>query len=218
MQFEATRTDPAPDADALRLAERHARHACGLDPGLAEAWATLGFVPERTGRPEDALAVLKRAVTLEPDNWRHQVRLALGSWGETRLRAARAALKRCPQLPMAHWLAATVFVSRHALDQAERDVDLGLAVAGEPRGHLYGREIAANAWYAKGACCLTAGDRDAARAAFGEAIARVPLHPMAHAGRRALNDPPVQADAGNSTSAPPEPRHPPSPKSASVSE
>ena len=160
------------------------------DPELAEAWATLGFVLERTGRPEDALAALERAVTLEPDNWRHQVRLALGSWGETRLRAARAALKRCPQLPLAHWLAATVFVARHALDQAERDVDLGLAVAGvespeaapystvalhwlkgllrnaagdtaaamasfdrelaqEPRGHLYGREIAANAWYAK---------------------------------------------------------------------
>lgn len=235
MQFEATRTDPEPDAEALRLAERHARHACGLDPELAEAWATLGFVLERTGRPEDALAALERAVTLEPDNWRHQVRLASGSWGETRLRAARAALKRCPQLPLAHWLAATVFVARHALDQAERDVDLGLAVAGvespeaapystvalhwlkgllrnaagdaeaalasfdkelaqEPRGHLYGREIAANAWYAKGACCLAAGDRDAARADFAEAIARVPRHPMAHAGCRILDDSPVSAE------------------------
>ena len=223
MQFEATRTDPAPDVEALRLAERHATHACGLDPELAEAWATLGFLLERTGRPEHALAALERAVTLEPDNWRHQVRLALGSWGETRLRAARSALKRCPQLPLAHWLAATVFVARHALDQAERDVDLGLAVAGvespeaapystvalhwlkgllrnaagdvdvalasfdkelaqEPRGHLYGREIAANAWYAKGACCLAAGDHDAARAAFSEALARVSRHPMAHAG------------------------------------
>lgn len=239
MQFEATRTDPAPDAEALQLAEHHARHACGLDPELAEAWATLGFVLERTGRPEDALAALERAVTLEPDNWRHQVRLALGSWGETRLRAARAALKRCPQLPLAHWLAATVFVARHALDQAERDVDLGLAVAGvespeaapystvalnwlkgllrnaagdtdaaivsfdkelaqEPRGHLYGREIAANAWYAKGACCLAAGDRDAARAAFSEAITRVPRHPMALAGLAIANGEPPCAgcDAG----------------------
>jgi tetratricopeptide (TPR) repeat protein len=239
MQFESTRTDPAPDAEALRLAERHARHACGLDPELAEAWATLGFVLERTGRRADALAALERAVTLEPDNWRHQVRLALGSWGETRLRAARAALKRCPQLPLAHWLAATVFVARHALDQAERDVDLGLAVAAvespeaapyptvalhwlkgllrnaagdvdeamasfdqelamEARGHLYAREIAANAWYAKGACYLAAGERDAAGTAFAEAVARVPGHPMALAGLAIVNGQPpcACADAG----------------------
>ena len=57
------------------------------------------------------------------------MRLALGSWGETRLRAERRALAQCPQLPLAHWLAATVFVARNALDQAERDVDRALAVA-----------------------------------------------------------------------------------------
>jgi len=129
MQFEATRTDPVPDVAALRLAESHALNACHIDPHLAEAWATLGVVLERTGRRADALAALERAVVLEPDNWRHQVRLALGSWGETRLRAARRALAQCPQLPLAHWLAATVFVARHALDQAERDVDRALAVA-----------------------------------------------------------------------------------------
>ncbi len=150
MHFEATRTDPAPDAVALRLAESHALNACHLDPHLAEAWATLGFVLERTGRRADALAALERAVALEPDNWRHQVRLALGSWGETRLRAVRRALAQCPQLPLAHWLAATVFVARHALGHAERDADRGLAVAAfdqelalEARGHLYSREAAA---------------------------------------------------------------------------
>jgi hypothetical protein len=64
----------------------------------------------------------EHVVTPSP-NVRHQVRLALGSWGETRLRAARRALAQLPQLPLAHWLAATVFVARHALDHAERDVD-----------------------------------------------------------------------------------------------
>lgn len=223
MQVEATRTDPAPDTDALRLAESHAQRACHLDPELAEAWATLGFVLERTGRREDALAALERAVAFEPDNWRHQVRLALGSWGETRLRAARRALAQCPHLPLAHWLAASVFVARDALDNAEREVDAGLGVAAvespdaapfsmvalhwlkgllclargaadeamasfdreltlEAHGHLYAREAAANTWYAKGACQLGHGDRDAARSAFLEAVARVPRHPMAQAG------------------------------------
>jgi Flp pilus assembly protein TadD len=63
MQFESRRTDPTPHTEALK----------------AEAWATLGVVLERTGTCADALAALQRAVTLEPDNWRHQVRLALGS-------------------------------------------------------------------------------------------------------------------------------------------
>ncbi len=63
----------------------------------------------------------------------------------------------------------------------------------EVRGHLYSREAAANTWYAKGACCLDAGDRDAALAAFREALARVPGHPMAHAGLAILDDQPVPA-------------------------
>ena len=169
MLFEATRTDPAPDADALRLAKRHARHACALDPHLAEAWVTLGFVLERTGRRADALAALERAVALEPDNWRHQVRLALGSWGETRLRAARRALAQCPQLPLAYWLAATVFVARSALDQAEWDVDRALAVALEsPDSAPY--SMVAPRWL-KGLLRLAAGDAAEAMASFNQELA-----------------------------------------------
>ena len=58
MQFEATRTDPAPDAEALRLAASHARHACALDPDLAAArpgtvWLSNeapGVLPDITAR------------------------------------------------------------------------------------------------------------------------------------------------------------------------
>jgi len=83
----------------LRLA-RQSRARLDMLAGRRRSLAS--FVLERTGRRDDARAALGRAVTLEPDNWRHQVRLALGSWGETRLRAARRALAECPHLPLAH--------------------------------------------------------------------------------------------------------------------
>ncbi len=57
----------------------------------------------------------------------------------------------------------------------------------ERRGHLYARECCANTWYALGALALLLGDRDAARAAFLEAIDRVPRHPQAHAGLAILD-------------------------------
>ncbi|MEP6918792.1 MAG: tetratricopeptide repeat protein, partial [Acidobacteriota bacterium] len=226
--FEATRTDAEPHVEALQVASVHAHHACRLDPDLAEAWATLGFILERTGERDDALSALTGSVALEPDNWLHLVRLAAASWGQRRIDAARRALAECPQLPVAHWLAASVYVARGTLDKAGHEVHAGLemiaaeargsarfstvafhwmagllclareapddAVAAfdrelalEARGHLYARECAANTWYAKGACLLRLGHRDAARAAFGEAISRVPLHPMAHAGLAIAN-------------------------------
>jgi hypothetical protein len=52
----------------------------------------------------------------------------------------------------------------------------------EPRGHLYAKECCANAWYAIGAGNLRHGDSAKALAAFEQAIARVPRHPMARAG------------------------------------
>jgi tetratricopeptide (TPR) repeat protein len=223
LAFEATRAGATPDAGARDLALSHAREACRLNPQYGEAWATLGFVLECGGNQTDALAALRRAVTLEPDNWRHHVRLAYASWGEDRLRAARQALALLPDCAMAHWLIASVFVARGALTQAERELDAALTMlADEPRmperfsvvalhwlkglllhargdddgamamferelalesrGQLYARECCANAWYAIGACRLRRGDDAGAREAFEQALARVPRHPMAHAG------------------------------------
>ncbi|HEY7171888.1 MAG TPA: winged helix-turn-helix domain-containing protein [Vicinamibacterales bacterium] len=126
MQFEMTRAEPSPDLAALAVAAEHAREACRLDAEYGEAWATLGFVLERTGERPNALAALRRAVSLEPDNWRHHVRLSYGSWGDERLRAARRALALLPGLAMAHWLAATVHVAREAFADAERELRAGL--------------------------------------------------------------------------------------------
>jgi len=136
MRFEMTRADPAPDLDSLAAATNHARESCRLDPRYGEAWATLGFVLDRTGAGVDAVAALSRAVSLEPDNWRHHLRLAAVSWGEARLRAARRTLTLLPGCPLAHWLAATVHVARQSLDEAERELTAGgaaLAAGGETR-------------------------------------------------------------------------------------
>jgi tetratricopeptide (TPR) repeat protein len=133
MQFEMTRADESPDTAALAMAAQHAREACRLHPDYGEAWATLGFVLERTGHHPDALAASRRAVTLEGDNWRHHLRLASISWGEERLREARRTLALLPGFPLAHWLSATVHVARQALDEAERELDAGIAGQAGPQ-------------------------------------------------------------------------------------
>ncbi|MEP7310856.1 MAG: winged helix-turn-helix domain-containing protein [Acidobacteriota bacterium] len=132
MQFEMTRSDPVPDADALATALHHATEACRLDPQYGEAWVTLGFVLERTGNHADALAASRRAVALEADNWRHRLRLSYASWGEERLREAQRALALLPGFPLAHWLAASVHVARQALPEAERELMAGLAAQRGP--------------------------------------------------------------------------------------
>ena len=135
MRFEMTRADPAPALDSLAAAANHAREACRLDPNYGEGWATLGFVLDRTGAAVDAAAALTRAVSLEPDNWRHHLRLAAVSWGEARLRAARRTLALLPGCPLAHWLAATVHVARQAPDEAERELGEGARALSARGGH-----------------------------------------------------------------------------------
>jgi DNA-binding winged helix-turn-helix (wHTH) protein/Tfp pilus assembly protein PilF len=127
MQFEMTRADTSSDTAALAMAAQHAREACRLWPDYGEAWATLGFVLDRAGHHTDALAASRRAITLEADNWRHHLRLASVSWGEERLREARRTLALLPGFPLAHWLSATVHVARQAFDEAERELDAGIA-------------------------------------------------------------------------------------------
>jgi DNA-binding winged helix-turn-helix (wHTH) protein/cytochrome c-type biogenesis protein CcmH/NrfG len=224
-QFEASRADVTPDRLALTRSVEHARNACRLSPDWGEAWATLGFVLNRVGHGDDGLAALRRATTLEPDNWRHHLRAAVGSWGEERLRAADRTLQLMPGLALAHWLVATVHVARQSFERAEREVETGAAaqdaqagqrfaavglhwlhgllrlhrgdaegareafareLAFEPSGHLYARECCAQVWYSIGAIANRAGDTDQALSAFGEALARVPGHPLALAATAAL--------------------------------
>jgi DNA-binding winged helix-turn-helix (wHTH) protein len=170
MQFEMTRADPAPDAEAIALAVRHARDACRLDSHSGEAWATLGFVLDRVGDRLDARAASRRAVTLEPDNWRHHFRLAYVSWGEERLRAAHETLARLPGFPLAHWLAATVYVARQLPGEAVRELDAGLAAeAAEPaRGARFG-PVALH--WLRGLIALSRGDETSAMHDFERELA-----------------------------------------------
>ncbi len=137
--FEATRVDEAPDVQALQTAGHHAREACRLDAVSGEAWATLAFVLSRTGVSAEATAAGRRAIALEPENWRHHVRLASVAWGEERLRAAHRALQLLPGVGLAHWLAATVYVARQAFDEAERELVVGTeAQDRQPEGGRFG--------------------------------------------------------------------------------
>jgi tetratricopeptide (TPR) repeat protein len=189
----------------------------------------LGFVLDRTGDHADALAALRRAVSLEGDNWRHRIRLSYASWGEERLREARRTLALLPGFPLAHWLAASVHVARQAVTEAERELTAGIGaqhaetggatrftgiallwlrglirladgdetgaladfegeLSHETSGHLYARECCANTWYAIGALRLRRGELAEARAAFAQALDRLPIHPMARAGLAVLAD------------------------------
>ncbi len=229
MHFEATRADEVPDADALLRAGHHAREACRLDAQSGEAWATLALVHFRSGLGVQAIAAARRAVMLEPDNWRHHLRLAYVAWGEERLRAAQKALALFPEFALARFLAATVYVARQAFDLAEQELRAGAAAqdaqAGshaftsvgshwllglvrlargdehealdalhreltfEATGQVYGRECAANTWYAIGAVMLRQGRRADAARAFERALERVPSHLLSMVGLTTVQDP-----------------------------
>lgn len=127
LQFEGARAQAVFDRDTLARALHHAGEACRLDPSSAEAWCVLGLASHQAGDTVRALAASQRAIALEPDNWRHRLRLAYVSWGEERLRAARRALELCPGLALAHWLAATVYIARQAFAEADRELVAGAA-------------------------------------------------------------------------------------------
>jgi tetratricopeptide (TPR) repeat protein len=170
MQFEMTRADERPDVGALEAATRHSREACRLAPEYGEAWATLGFVLDRTGRHLDALAASRRAVTLEPDNWRHHFRLAYVGWGEERLRAAHRTLALLPGFALAHWLIATVHVARHALVEADRELGIGIVgQSSETAGQSRFSAVALH--WLRGLIQFARGDEEAALKAFEQELA-----------------------------------------------
>ena len=70
----------------------------------------------------------------------------------------------------------------------------------EASGHLYARECCANTWYAIGAVHRRKRQLDEAAAAFQQALARVPKHPLAKLGLGVV--PPGAQAAPSGVSAP----------------
>ncbi len=130
--YEASRVEAARDLESLRRAVHHARVATTTDPAMADGWSTLGFAGYLSGDAE-AAAIGRKAVVLEPDGWRHWLRLSYVSWGDPRIESANRALSLHPDLALAYWLKSTVLIARGASESALIAIRAGCAAQDRQR-------------------------------------------------------------------------------------
>jgi DNA-binding winged helix-turn-helix (wHTH) protein/tetratricopeptide (TPR) repeat protein len=126
--YESSRFDAKSHDTLLTDAIAHARRAVELDEGLAEAHATLAMVLVSAWQTPEAAASARRAVALEPSQWRHLFRLCHATWGDARLDAAAGTLALYPGLAFAHFQMAMVYVGRGQLAQADTVLRMGVEV------------------------------------------------------------------------------------------
>jgi DNA-binding winged helix-turn-helix (wHTH) protein len=176
-RYESTRVDDAPDLPALALAVAAATRATELDPALGEGWASLGHARAGEGRWEDARAAVAQALALEPRNWRHHYRMAVASWGESRLRAVERAEALLPGFPGAQTLAAMVLIARQAFEFAAEAAARG--AVGQATQHDHSLYPASGLLWMRGLTAYARGqhaaalDDFAAEAAFSSAAGTV---------------------------------------------
>jgi DNA-binding winged helix-turn-helix (wHTH) protein/TolB-like protein/Flp pilus assembly protein TadD len=126
--YESTRAENAPSLELLTRAIAHGRQAVQLDASLAEAHGSLALILVSAWDTSEAIRAARRAVTLEPANWRHLFRLGHASWGEERLRAGAATLALYPDFAFAYFQSAMVHVARGHLIEAEGVLRNGAAI------------------------------------------------------------------------------------------
>jgi DNA-binding winged helix-turn-helix (wHTH) protein len=160
MRYEATRGANHPDDALLQQALADARAACGLDPSLGEAWATLSFVLVSAGQVAEAAAAARRAQALQPGSWRHEFRLAHATWGEERLRAVDRTLGLFGDFAFAHFVGAMVHIARRAFPAASALLARGAAIQDRQAGRPATFPAAGLHWLA-GLVCLAQGDENA---------------------------------------------------------
>jgi DNA-binding winged helix-turn-helix (wHTH) protein len=159
--YEMSRATRAPNTHSLRSGIEHARHAIDLDPGLAEAHATLSFLLTSDLKFDESRRAAQQAVALEPDSWRHQYRLGHALWGGPRLRALDRALALYPQFAYARFEMAMVHIARGDFETALDIVHRG---AGEQdrQTRTVDRYPAVGFHYLLGALRAARGDYDGA--------------------------------------------------------
>jgi DNA-binding winged helix-turn-helix (wHTH) protein/tetratricopeptide (TPR) repeat protein len=126
--FESTRADLRPALDLLERAIAHGEQAIALDDSLAEAHGTLALILVSARNSAAAIREARRAVALEPGNWRHLFRLGHATWGDERLRASAATLSVYPDFAFSYFQSAMVHVARGHLTEAERVLRHGAAI------------------------------------------------------------------------------------------
>jgi tetratricopeptide (TPR) repeat protein len=125
-RYEASRAQNPPDHGELRAAIADVQRAIELDPNLAEAHAALAMFLVSAERAVDAVAAGRRAVMLEPGNWRHLFRLGVAAWGDERLECFDRVRERYPELEYTYFFIAMVHVARGRLAPAEEALRQGL--------------------------------------------------------------------------------------------
>ena len=126
--YESTRSENEPSRPLLDRAIAHGRQAVALDDSLAEAHGSLALILVSAWDTAGAIGAARRAVSLEPGNWRHLFRLGHAAWGEERLRAGAATLALYPDFAFAYFQSAMVHVARGHLTDAERVLRHGAAI------------------------------------------------------------------------------------------
>lgn len=128
-RFQASRARVDRATDELARAVAHAEEAIAIDPDLAEAHASLAFFLGNAGRTVEAVAAGRRAVAIEPANWRHRFRLGIAGWGDERLANLTAVITQFPKLAYAHFGIAMLHVARGEVLDARDVLERGIAWA-----------------------------------------------------------------------------------------
>lgn len=173
--FESTRADNTPGRALLERAVALAEKAIQLDDTLSEAHATLALVLVSAWRTEAAAKAGRRAVALEPSNWRHWFRLGHAAWGAERVRAAAQTQALYPEFAFSYFQVAMVHVARRNLAEAETVLRQGAAVQDRQiaRG---GRYPALGLHWLLGLVRLANDDPDEALAEFDREASFALLH------------------------------------------